>query len=604
MEDENSSSIPDLLSQVARRNPEAGFLYAPSAQPLRYKDILGRRDLVVRQLNRLGVGRNDRLAVVMGNGPELATSFLLFSSAATFAPLNPDYKASEFDFYLADLSARALVVRRGVETPAREAARRLGITVIELVPVMGGDAGVFDLDGPEGPAPASPGLAAADDVALVLHTSGTTARPKRVPLTHRNVTASAAHIRETLGLTPADRCLSMMPLFHIHGLIGALLASVAAGGGLVCTPGFDASRFFGWLEEFQPTWYTAVPTIHQAVLSEAARRPLGAILHCLRLIRSSSAALPPPVLHELERVFGVAVLESYGMTEASHQMCSNRPPPDRRKTGSVGPAAGPEVAIMGESDRLLEHGETGEIVIRGPNVTAGYEDNPAANASAFAGGWFRTGDLGHRDAEGYFYVTGRIKELINRGGEKITPREVDEALLDHPDVAQAVTFAAPHPRLGEDVVAAVVLRPGRSVSEDELRRFAFNRLAAHKVPSQVVIVPEIPKGPTGKLRRIGLYEVLGHRLRADHVPPEGPFEEIVAAAWCEVLELPRVGANDNFFALGGDSLLAARVISRLNVAFDVALPLEMIFRTPTLAGQSAAVADHLIRTIEALPEPE
>ena len=306
--------------------------------------------------------------------------------------------------------------------------------------------------------------------------------------------------------------------------------------------------------------------------------------------------------HELETVLGVPVLESYGMTEASHQMCSNPPPPAKRKPGSVGPANGPEAAVMDESNRLLESGEIGEIVIRGPNVMSGYEDNPAANASAFAGGWFHTGDLGYRDAEGYFHLSGRIKELINRGGEKIAPREIDEAVLDHPDVAQAVTFAAPHPRLGEDVVAAVVLRPGSSATGDELRRFALDRLAAHKVPSQFVIVPEIPCGPTGKPRRIGLYQVLGHRLRADHVDPNGPFEEAVARAWSEVLGVARVGANDNFFGLGGDSLLAARVVVRLNVAFDVALPLETIFLTPTLAGLALAVEDSLLSAIEALPE--
>jgi len=256
---------------------------------------------------------------------------------------------------------------------------------------------------------------------------------------------------------------------------------------------------------------------------------------------------------------------------------------------------------MGESDRLLGSGEIGEIVIRGPNVTSGYEDNPEANASAFAGGWFQTGDLGYHDAEGYFHLTGRIKELINRGGEKIAPREVDEAILDHPDVAQAVTFAVPHPRLGEDVVVAVVLRPGRSASEAELRRFASERLAAHKVPSQVVIVPEIPKGPTGKPRRLGLHEELGHRLRPDYVAPEGPFEEAASEAWREVLAVDRVGARDNFFTLGGDSLLAARLVARLNAAFDVQLPLETVFRSPMLADQALVLEDLVLGAVEALP---
>ncbi len=575
-------SIPELLAEVARRNPEAGALYAPGVSPSRYSEILGRRDQVVHQLNRLGAGRNDRVAVVLGNGPELAAAFLTISSAATFAPLNPEYTQSEFDFYLADLNARALVVRRGVETPAREAARRLRITVIDLVPVPGGEAGGFDLDGPEGPAPDSRGLAREDDVALVLHTSGTTARPKRVPLTHRNVTASAAHIRTTLALTPADRCLNVMPLFHIHGLIGATLASVAAGAGLVCTPGFLASSFFEWLEEFGATWYTAVPTIHQAVLAEAARRGAAAKGRRLRLIRSSSSALPSPVLRELESVFGVPVLESYGMTEAAHQICSNPPPPGKQKAGSVGPAAGPDVAVMGESDRLLGSGETGEIVIRGPNVTSGYEDNPEANAAAFAGGWLRTGDLGYRDNDGYFYLTGRIKELINRGSEKISPREIDEVLLDHPAVGQAVAFAVPHPTLGEDIAAAVVLRVNATVSPAELRELAFQRLAAFKVPSRIIIVDAIPKGPTGKIQRVGLAAKLAQELTTPLVAPQDEIDALLADIWQEVLGIEAVGMLDNFFAIGGDSLRGTRAIARVNELFDLDLAVSVAFRYPTL----------------------
>ena len=463
--------------------------------------------------------------------------------------------------------------------------------MIELVAIEGGAAGEFELVGTEEPTPATPGLACADDVALLLHTSGTTARPKRVPLTHKNVTASAAHIRATLGLSADDRCLNVMPLFHIHGLVGSVLASVTSAAGLVCTPGFDASRFFEWLSDFQVTWYTAVPSIHQAILAEAACRstPIGG--HRLRLIRSSSSPLPPVVMGELERIFAVPVLESYGMTEASHQVCSNPRPTERRKAGSVGPAAGPEVAVFDDAGRALGPGETGEIVIRGPNVITSYEDNPETNARAFTAGWFRTGDQGYHDTEGYLYLTGRLKELINRGGEKVAPREIDEALLEHPHVAQAIAFAVPHPTLGEDVVAAVVLHAGKSVSEEELRRFASDRLAVQKVPSQVLIVHEIPKGPSGKPRRINLHLELADRLRPEFVAPDGPFEEAVARAWREVLAIDSVGARDNFFTLGGDSLRAARVIGRLNSVFDVELPRDLVFRTPVLTGQALIVED-------------
>jgi oxalate---CoA ligase len=359
-----------------------------------------------------------------------------------------------------------------------------------------------------GPA-ARGGFGDSGDTALVLHTSGTTSRPKIVPLLQRNVLASAAHIGATLALTPADVCLNIMPLFHIHGLIAATLSSLAAGAQVSCTPGFNALRFFGWLDEVRPTWYTAVPTMHQAILARADRNQEILARSRLRLIRSSSASLPAPVMLELERTFGVPVIESYGMTEAAHQMASNPLPPRPRKPGSVGIASGPEVAILDDAGQLLPRGEIGEVSIRGPNVTPGYEANPEANAKAFTHGWFRTGDQGLLDEDGYLRLTGRLKELINRGGEKISPLEVDEVLMTHPAVAQVVTFGMPHDKLGEDVAAAVVLREGKTATDRELRDFAATRLADFKVPRKIVILAEIPKGATGKLQRIGLAAKLG-----------------------------------------------------------------------------------------------
>jgi acyl-CoA synthetase (AMP-forming)/AMP-acid ligase II len=300
-----------------------------------------------------------------------------------------------------------------------------------------------------------------------------------------------------------------MPMFHIHGLIAGLLAPMAVGSRIFCTPGFNALRFFSWMQEASPTWYTAVPTMHQAILSRAKNNLDVIRAHPLRFVRSSSSSMPPQVIAELEQVFGAPLIESYGMTEATHQMSSSPLPPGRRIPGSVGLAAGPQVAIMGEDRKLLASGEIGEVVIRGDNVTAGYENNPAANAEAFVDGWFRTGDQGVLDADGYLTLTGRLKEIINRGGEKISPREVDEVLMDHPAVAQVVTFAMPHPKLGEDVAAAVVLRESMQAGEAELRGFAASRMADYKVPRKILIVSEIPKGATGKLQRIGLAAKLG-----------------------------------------------------------------------------------------------
>jgi acyl-CoA synthetase (AMP-forming)/AMP-acid ligase II len=300
-----------------------------------------------------------------------------------------------------------------------------------------------------------------------------------------------------------------MPLFHIHGLVAPVLASLASGACVVCTPGFNALKFFSWLDQVEPTWYSAVPTMHQAIIQRAGRNTESVARSRLRFIRSSSSSLPPQVFHELEQTFGVPVVEAYAMTEASHQMTCNQLPPGQRKPGTVGPAAGPEVAVMDDYGNLLSAGAVGEIVIRGPNVTPGYENNPDANAKSFTNGWFRTGDQGSMDQDGFVTLTGRLKEIINRGGEKISPKEVDEVLMDHPAVQQVVTFAVPHEKLGEEVAAAVVLREGAAATPAEIKEFAAERLADFKVPRTVLLMDEIPKGPTGKLRRIGLAEQLG-----------------------------------------------------------------------------------------------
>jgi len=502
-----ADAMPGLLARGAEAAPA---IAAPDRPTLTHGGLRALAKRTVAALNALGIGRNDRVAIVLPNGPEMATAFLTIACGATTAPLNPAYKAEEFDFYLADLNAKALVVQRGVDSPARAVAAARGIPVVELV-VGDGAAGDFTLC-PEQPltdTPAQGGEAGADDLALVLHTSGTTSRPKIVPLSHRNVTASAYHIADILALTPDDVCLNIMPLFHIHGLIAAVESSIAAGASVCCTPGFNAFKFFSWFDAAKPSWYTAVPTMHQALLPLAARNKEIIARSRLRFVRSSSASLPPQVMTALEEAFGAPVIEAYGMTEAAHQMASNPLPPRPHFAGSVGIAAGPDIAIMDEAGVLLAPGVIGEVVIRGRNVTSGYEANPKANATAYTNGWFRTGDQGALDEQGYLRLTGRLKEIINRGGEKVSPLEVDAVLMDHPAVQQVVTFGMPHAKLGEEVAAAVVLREGHTLDERALRDFAAERLAAFKVPRKVVFLAEIPKGATGKLQRIGLAAKLG-----------------------------------------------------------------------------------------------
>ena len=502
-----AETIVDLLAAGAS---EAPAILAPGRPALNHGALRAHARETVAALNALGIGRQDRVAIVLPNGPEMAAAYVAVGAGATAAPLNPAYREDEFRFFLEDLGAKALLVAADSTSPARDVARQLGVQVIHAAVAADAPAGHFVIAEAAASSAAAPrALAQAADVALVLHTSGTTSRPKIVPLSQRNVCASAANIVDTLGLAPADRCLNVMPLFHIHGLQAAVLASLAAGASVYCTPGFSALGFFGWLREAAASWYSAVPTMHQAILSRAARSRDTIAAAGLRFIRSSSSSLPPQVMAELEQVFGCPVVESYGMTEAAHQMASNPLPPRPRKPGTVGVAAGPDVAIMDASGQLLPAGTAGEVVIRGANVTLGYESNPIANADAFTDGWFRTGDLGRFDAAGYLSITGRLKEIINRGGEKISPRELDEALLDHPAVAQAVAFAIAHAKLGEDVAAAIVRAPGSTLDEQELRAFLAERLADFKVPRTFVFVDEIPKGPTGKLQRIGLAAQLG-----------------------------------------------------------------------------------------------
>jgi len=501
-----------LHDMVALQASASTVMMSPGGVPLSYGAMNQLIAQTISALNAMGIGRGDRVGIVLPNCPEMATAFVAVASACTAAPLNMAYRADEFEFYLSDLKAKALIVGVGSDTPALAVAARLGVAVIELKALPEQGAGNFelisDLKGQSAPAHSS-GPAQADDVALILHTSGTTSRPKIVPLSHRNVCTSARNISHTLQLNSADRELHVMPLFHIHGLIAGVLAPMAVGSMIFCTPGFNALKFFGWMKECKPTWYTAVPTMHQTILARAAGNMDVIEANPMRFIRSSSSSMPPQVIAELERIFKTPLIESYGMTEAAHQMASSPLPPGKRIPGSVGIAAGPEIGIMDIAGELLAAGEVGEIVIRGENVTLGYENNDKANAEGFTNGWFRTGDQGTMTVDGYVTLTGRLKEIINRGGEKISPREVDEVLMDHPAVAQVVTFGMPHDKLGEEVAAAVVLREGKTATDREIREFAATKLADFKVPRKILIMDEIPKGATGKLQRIGLAEKLG-----------------------------------------------------------------------------------------------
>lgn len=585
------SSFLRIVEHLQGRAVHAGpAIVAENCTPLGYDELLQEIDSIVRVLIAAGVTPNDRVAIVSSGGPNMVVLFLAIASIGACAPLNPAYTAAELEFYLRDLDPRLLIIENNLSSPAREVAQQLGIPTLEIVGA-GSSAGKVCFAGtPDRAAHAE--FAGIDDTALVLHTSGTTGRPKMVPLTQRNLCHSALNIGCCLALTPDDRCLSVMPLFHIHGLIGAVLSTLVSGGTVACVGAFRSHAFVGWLGSLKPTWYTAAPSIHAAVLARGPELREASHSHRLRFIRSCSAPLPPQVIAGLEDLFGVPVVEAYGMTEAAHQIACNPLPPGGRKPGSVGIATGVEIAIMDRTGTLLPRNVEGEIVVRGESVTAGYVAAADANLAAFTDGWFRTGDQGRIDADAYLFITGRIKEIINRGGEKISPREVDEVLLSHPLVAEAVAFALPDARLGEDVGAAIVLKPDAGeLDARSLISFAAARLSPFKLPRKIVFVSEIPRGPTGKPQRVGLAKRLGLQDESSLVvtseptaAPNTPTELTLSRLCCDALHLKTIGIHDDFFDSGGDSLSAMTLLSEIENHWNVMLTIADMLSAPTIAS--------------------
>ena len=489
-------SMPTTLLGLFRSVPDdrTAIIHSDQNIKITYGELRRQVAAVAEALAAAGVNRGDRIGIALPNGLPVIVCFLAASEAGTAAPLNPAYKEEEFRFYLDDTKARVLLLPpEGLEEARKAAGDTVPILTVEM-----DAAGTVSLGGVNGRKPIQP--PSPDDVALVLHTSGSTGRPKRVPLKHANLAISARNVARSYELGPEDVSLCVMPLFHVHGLVASTLATLATGGTVVVPTKFNPLSFWRVARDHGATWYSAVPTLHQLLLARAdpaAGKPAGA--EKLRFIRSCSASLPPQVMHDLEAAFGAPVLEAYGMTEAAHQMASNPLPPAQRKPGSVGPGTDVRISIMDAEGRHLPTGERGEVVIKGPNVITGYENNPEANATSFVDGWFRTGDQGFLDEDGYLTLVARIKELINRGGEKVSPRDIDEVLLTHPAVAEAVCFGVPHPTWGEEVAAAVVLR--EKITEADLLAYCRERLADYKRPKQIFVTETIPRTATGKIQR-------------------------------------------------------------------------------------------------------
>lgn len=509
---------PSTLANAFSRDSTSTAIIVPGNAALTVSYSKLARDILAfqQQLAKFGVTAQSAVSIALPNTYEFVVSFIAASwQRAIAAPLNPAYKQSEFEFYIDDLSSAIALVPKGAfaeDAAAVRAARKYNAAIAECY--YNGNEVVLDVKelGKLAGKSAPVATAQPDDVALVLHTSGTTGRPKAVPLTHRNLLRTMSNIQATYQLTPKDRTMLVMPLFHVHGLLAAMLAPLASGGSIVLPQKFSASVFWKDFIDHQANWYTAVPTIHQILL----RNPIPSPKPQIRFIRSCSSPLSPKTFHELEKALGAPVLEAYAMTEAAHQMTSNPLPPGQRKPGSVGLGQGVEVKILDDAGKEVPQGKEAEICIRGENVTKGYLNNPTANASSFtAEGFFRTGDQGKKDADGYVIITGRIKELINKGGEKISPIELDNVIAQNPAVSEAVSFAIEDEMYGQDVGLAVVVKEGQTLNAGELKSWMTDRVAKFKLPKKIFFTDIMPKTATGKIQRRLVAEAM---LKKDNKP--------------------------------------------------------------------------------------
>jgi acyl-CoA synthetase (AMP-forming)/AMP-acid ligase II len=578
-------TIATLIAQHATIRPGRPAFVTSNGAVLTYGALFSQIAAFGAALRANGVGRTAKVAILMPEGIELAVVIVAVACHAVAVPLNPKMTATEIDNLFARLRIDAIVISNEIDTAVRDVAARVGLPVFEIAGRSDGRINVSAVGGSsshnsevaldEGASPDAP--------AVILQTSATTGRPKLVPITHRNLIIDADQRRFWFKLTPDDRALCVLPLYYGQGLKGAVFAPLLIGASIACPDHNAAGDILDWLADLQPTWLDGGATFHMSVLERALARQ-GAQRHCLRFIRSGGELLPTAIRQRLEEIFCVPVLECYGLSEAS-TVAANSIVPENRKPGTVGKPWLNEVAIRAADGRTLPPSAAGEIVVRGPALTPGYIDDEEANRAAFVNGWFRTGDLGLIDDEGFLTVLGRLKEFINRGSEKISPYEVERALLLHPSVREAAAFSVPHPRLGENVAAAVVLRPGAHETPSEIKTFLLDRLAPFKIPQRVLVKPELPKGATGKVQRRLLSDEVAHCSR-EMAPPTAPLHWQILEIWQRLIGRHDIGIYDDFFEAGGDSLLATQMLCEVEAITGQRIPqsaLRAVFTVHELA---------------------
>jgi len=584
-------SIPDILRQRAMLTPNKTAIQSISGDSWTFEELEKSTSQIACYIRDESGG--GRIGIVMSNGPDLTLTILAATYAGIAMPLNPAHSQSEFMDYFQRLNISCLIVD-SAQSKAAAAAKELSIRILRPTPNAGRSANKFEF---------SP---AHSDIALILMTSGSTGKPKLVPLSHQNLCVSAAQVAESVKLTESDICLSMWELFHIGGLVDLLLAPILSGGMIISTPGIQTDLFFQLVSQFQPTWFQAVPTTLHAILAETTQRQYSASDHRLRFIRSVAAKLPDELKSQIEEEFSVPVIQTFGMTEAGPLITSTHLPPVPSKPDSVGTSCGTDIRVLGPKLEPLSTGNEGEIAIRGDNVFAGYEGDSEENRERFIDGWFLTGDLGRLDQDGHLFLTGRAKQLINRGGEKINPLEVEGILKKHSAVRDAAAFSVEHRTLGEDIAAAVILESNQSHSESDLRAYVSNHLAAFKLPQRILFLNTFPMTSIGKLDRPELARIANQKAKPTAEATDASKMELeLAKLWEREMNVESIDIDDNFFAAGGDSLMGLRLLTAVEKWHGAAIPEAMMRGISTVRemAQLLSAAEGTNRTMADNPNP-
>lgn len=594
------ATVIEMLRATTALVPDKPALMAPGRPDFSRTRLVQHVEDTVARLNRLGFSRTSRIGLALPNGPEAAGAFICVVSGMIPVPLNPNFQAAEFESQLRLAKADAVIVLQGQDTPVRAVAERLGVRVIELRFTPDMPAGLFEIVGTQ-PAAAAPIFSEPNDIAVMMPTSGTTGLPKFVPQTHAKIIIGTIYESKQRGQLEAfnqmGATINMLPLFHGYGLVGSLLLVIAFNGSAVCTAGFDARRFFDWMDEYRPLFLLVLPTMLDAILAEAPAHEDAIKRSSLQYIACASAPLSEQTIIEATRILNKPIIQAYGMTEVGYIAITIPGMVGFHRSGSVGQTI-IETAIMAKDGTLVPPGEIGEIVVRDPNLPVFGDER---DTEMFRNGWFRTGDKGYLDADNYLYITGRVKESINRGGEKISPFEVEEFLKSHPAIRDATVFGVPHTLLSEDLAAAVVTSDP-ALTPKAVRKFVGEHLSSQKVPAIVLMVDEIPRTPIGKVQRsalpqlLGLVDNEGHRLggRAlfgdPPVAPRSDTEQKLVRLWSEILALPEIGIHDDFFDLGGTSLQAAALVTRIAREFHTTLSVDTMFEAATVAEMAEVIA--------------